>query len=71
MKIRILLVAMALSALCPAGEVSPFYLPIRNNDLSTLRQLIRDPGPAALDARGNSPLMYAAALGSADRPRTR
>ena len=69
MKTRILLIAMALSALCPAGEVSPFYLPIRNNDLAALRQLIRDPGPTARDARGNSPLMYAAALGSVESMR--
>ena len=60
---------MVLAALCPAGEVSPFYLPIRNNDLAALRQFIRDPGPAARDARGNSPLMYAAALGSVDSMR--
>ena len=69
MKIRIVLIAMAVAALCPAGEVSPFYLPIRNNDLAALRQLIRDPGPTARDARGNSPLMYAAALGSLDSMR--
>jgi len=69
MKVRILLVALVLSALCPAAEVSPFYLPIRNNDLAALRQLIRDPGPTARDARGNSPLMYAAALGSLESMR--
>ena len=69
MKIRIPLLAMALSALCPGGEVSPFYLPIRNNDLAALRQLIRDPGPTARDASGNSPLMYAAALGSLESMR--
>src|SRR5260221_5628734 len=69
MKIHILLIAMAVSALCQAGDVSPFYLPIRNNDLTALRQLIRDPGPAALDARGNSPLTYAASLGSLERMR--
>jgi ankyrin repeat protein len=69
MKIRLALMGMALTALCPAGEVSPFYLPIRNNDLTALRQLIRDPGPTARDARGNSPLMYAAALGSLDSMR--
>lgn len=69
MKIRLALIAMVLAAFCTAGEVSPFYLPIRNNDLSALRQLIRDPGPAARDARGNSPLMYAAALGSVESMR--
>jgi ankyrin repeat protein len=69
MKIRLTVAAMVLAALCPAGEVSPFYLPIRNNDLAALRQLIREPGPAARDSRGNSPLMYAAALGSVDSMR--
>jgi hypothetical protein len=43
-----------------AVENSPFYLPIRGNDLAALRQIIAQPGPNALDARGNSPLMYAA-----------
>ena len=52
-----------------ATENSAFYLPIRNNDLPALRQLIRDPGPKARDARGNSPLMYAAALGSLESMR--
>src|SRR5579863_8836264 len=69
MKIRIALIALALAALCPAAEVSPFYLPIRNNDLAALRQLIRDPGPAVRDASGNSPLMYAAVLGSMESMR--
>src|SRR5579859_2793911 len=69
MKTRLALIAMAFAALCPAGEVSPFYLPIRNNDLAALRQLIRDPGPKARDARGNSPLMYAAALGNLESMR--
>lgn len=69
MGIRLALIAVALAAHCPASEVSPFYLPIRNNDLTALRQLIREPGPAARDARGNSPLMYAAALGSLESMR--
>ena len=45
-------------------EPSPFYLPTRNNDIAALGKLIRGPGPNARDALGNSPLMYAAALGS-------
>jgi hypothetical protein len=69
MKTRVVVLAMAFAALCPAAEVSPFYLPIRNNDLPALRKLIVDPGVAARDARGNSPLMYAAALGSLDSMR--
>ncbi len=69
MKMRLTLLATAFATLCCAGDSSSFYLPIRNNDLTTLRQLIREPGPAARDARGNSPLMYAAALGSLDSMR--
>ncbi len=69
MKISFVLMALTLVALSSAAENSPFYLPIRNNDLATVRQLIRDPGPKARDARGNSPLMYAAALGSLESMR--
>src|SRR6266581_6105945 len=65
MKPQVAFLAMTLAVLSPAAENSPFYIPIRNNDLPTLRKLIRDPGPKARDARGNSPLMYAAALGRA------
>ena len=61
--------AFTLAVLSPAAENSPFYLPIRNNDLAALGKLIRDPGPKARDARGNSPLMYAAALGSLESMR--
>ncbi len=49
-----------------AADVSPFYLPIRNNDVAALKELLRAPGPKPRDARGNSPLMYAAALGTPD-----
>ena len=49
-----------------ATDVSPFYLPIRNNDVAALKELLRTRGPEARDARGNSPLMYAAALGTPD-----
>ena len=41
----------------------------RNNDLANLRKLIYDPGAKARDARGNSPLMYAAAIGSLESMR--
>ena len=64
MILRLFCLALALSTVCPAASESPFYLPIRNNDLAAIRKLIRDPGPKVRDARGNSPLMYAAALGS-------
>jgi len=69
MKPLLALLALTLAVLSQAAENSPFYLPIRNNDLSTLGKLIRDPGPNAPDAHGNSPLMYAAALGSAESMR--
>ena len=49
-----------------ATDVSPFYLPIRNNDVAALKDLLHTRGPKARDARGNSPLMYAAALGTLD-----
>ena len=49
-----------------AADVSPFYLPIRSNDVAALKELLRAPGLKARDARGNSPLMYAAALGTPD-----
>jgi ankyrin repeat protein len=58
--------ALALGVLSQAAENSPFYLPIRNNDRSTLSKLVRVSGSNARDAHGNSPLLYAAALGSLD-----
>jgi hypothetical protein len=42
---------------------------MRNNDLATLRRLIRESGVKARDARGNSPRMYSAALGSLESMR--
>jgi ankyrin repeat protein len=69
MRPHVALLALTLAVFGLASQNSPFYLPIRNNDLPTLRKLIRDPGPKARDARGNSPLMYAAALGSLESMR--
>ncbi len=63
MKISLGIAVLAVTSLT-AAESSPFYLAIRNDDLGALKNLIRSPGPKAADARGNSPLMYAAALGS-------
>lgn len=69
MKTRVGLITLTLAVLCSAAGNSPFYLPIRNNDLASLRHLMRDPGPNARDGRGNSPLMYAAAVGSLESMR--
>jgi ankyrin repeat protein len=68
-KLQVAVLALSLAVPSLAAENSPFYLPVRNNDLATLRRLIRDPGPKARDGRGNSPLMYAAALGSLESMR--
>jgi hypothetical protein len=51
MKTRVALLALTFTVLSPAAENSPFYPPIRNDDLTTLGQLIRDSGPKARDAR--------------------
>ena len=69
MKPQLVLLTLALATVLPAAENSPFYLPVRNNDMTTLARLIRDPGPKARDRRGNSPLMYAAAVGSLESMR--
>ena len=68
-KLHAALFALAFSVLSLAAENSPFYLAIRNNDLAALRALIQDPGPRSQDPRGNSPLMYAAALGNLESMR--
>jgi hypothetical protein len=64
MKPRVAFLALTIALHCQAAESGPFYLAVRNNDIATLNKLIRDPGPKARDDRGNSALMYAAALGS-------
>ena len=43
-----------------------FYAAIRNNDLGTLRALVKEHGPNLADSQGQSPLMLAAAYGSLD-----
>ena len=63
------LLSIALSAGLPMAAqstASPFYGPIRNNDLAGLRRLVRKSGANSGDARHTAPLMYAAALGSLD-----
>src|SRR5579863_555645 len=69
MKPGVICLALTFALLGHPAESSPFYLPIRNNDLATFAKLIQDPGPKARDGRGNSPLMYAAALGSLESMR--
>jgi ankyrin repeat protein len=63
------LLVLGLAALGQAATNGPFYLPIRNNDLAALRTLIHDSGPQSRDGRGNTPLLYAAAVGSLDSMR--
>ena len=41
-----------------------FYQSIRNNDLASLRSLVKDHGANVTDTRGQTPLMIAAAFGS-------
>jgi len=48
------------------STASPFYGPIRNNDLAGLRRLVQKSGANTGDDRHTTPLMYAAALGSLD-----
>ena len=65
----IALLSIALSAGLPIAAqntASPFYGPIRNNDLAGLRRLVQKSGANTGDARHTTPLMYAAALGSLD-----
>src|SRR5258706_204168 len=54
--------ALALSTVCHAASESPFYLPIRNNDLAAIRKLIPEPGPKLRDARGITALEPAAGV---------
>jgi len=41
-----------------------FYQSVRNDDLATLRVLVKDNGADVKDSRGQTPLMFAAAFGS-------
>src|SRR5688572_16577236 len=56
--------AVTVSAQTPASD--RFYQSIRQNDLTALRALVRDEGINAKDAQGQTPLMLAAAFGSAE-----
>src|SRR5262249_34373052 len=70
MKALLLILALVQSAICAASTTeSRFYQPIRNNDLPALRKLIRGIGVKTRDADGNTALLYAAAVGSAESMR--
>src|SRR5206468_720220 len=43
-----------------------FYQAVRNNDLASLRSLIKSADVNSKDERGSTPLMFAAAFGSVD-----
>ena len=58
----LLIVSTAVTFAENSGE--QFYQSIRNNDLSTLRRLIKEHGAITADPRGQTPLMMAAAFGS-------
>ncbi|MFN7992629.1 MAG: ankyrin repeat domain-containing protein [Bryobacteraceae bacterium] len=68
MKLRLAWLAL-IAATIQAADTSLFYVPIRNNDLTALRQLIRESGSKTRDSRGNSALMYSAAVGSLESMR--
>jgi ankyrin repeat protein len=70
MKIRIVLFAIFLAMVrTGAAGQSRLYASIRNNDRVSLKQLIHDFGVATKDADGNTPLMFAAAVGSVESMR--
>src|SRR5437764_11196556 len=62
------LVLIALSVLAIAAEEPSdrYYQAIRNNDLTSLRGLLKTADVNSKDQRGTTPLLYAAAYGSLD-----
>lgn len=63
-----LAIALAIALTAAQGAIadtSKFCRPIRNDNLPALRKLIVSHGALARDPEGNSPLIYAAAAGSA------
>jgi ankyrin repeat protein len=62
--------ALAMPGICLGASADPsddFYSAIRNNDLARLQTMIRDGADVnARDKRGETPLMYAATVGSVD-----
>lgn len=69
-KTGLAIIAIGLVIIHPAiAQESPYYKPIRNNDLAALRELILNTGTVVRDADGTTPLMYAAAVGSLESMR--
>src|SRR5688572_16955346 len=62
--LRISLLLMASLTLAVQTPTDAFYPSIRKNDLSGLRSLVKAHGANVVDARGQTPLMIAAAFGS-------
>ena len=59
-----LVLALAGTAASAQNVSERFYQSVRNDDLATLRVLVKDNGANVKDARGQTPLMFAAAFGS-------
>jgi ankyrin repeat protein len=66
--VAVLLLSVAAFAQSPATD-DRFYRVIREDDLVTLRTLVRDRGVDTKDAQGQTPLMLAAAFGSRESVR--
>lgn len=67
---RITTLALLLLAVRPGlAQDTSLYTSIRNNDLTAIAESVRRSGGAGTDAAGNTPLMVAAAVGSADSMR--
>jgi ankyrin repeat protein len=64
--LRISLLLLGFLTVAAQAPSDRFYQSIRNNDLATLRTLIKEHGANATDSRGQTPLMVAAAFGSVD-----
>jgi len=59
-------VALGMPLALAQSPSDQFYQAVRNNDLTKLRALIGSAGANTKDERGNTPLMYAASVGSLD-----
>ena len=66
--VALLLLSVAASAQTPAAD-DRVYRAIREDDLATLRALVRDRGVETKDTQGQTPLMLAAAFGSRESVR--